>query len=376
MSLKLLLISCYGYPSESNLYNSGFVHSRALAYRNGGHQVKVFVPDMSLKSPFTYQFEGIEVLTGTTEDLEKELAAFSPDRLLIHFINRHIMKFLYRNKFSVSTLIWVHGYEALAWYRIFFEFKSLKQFAFLALANTRQLFNLNRFISRSKGRILFVFVSRWMHRVASQDTLQTISNFRIIPNPIDSSLFAYQPKGAEARKQILLVRPFSTGKYANDLAIKAILTLAQEACFHDMSFTIVGKGDYFQDLTAPLRKYQNVTLINRFYTQSEMAAAHRDHGILLCPTRMDAQGVSMCEGMMSGLVPITSNNTAIPEFVTDGECGFLTNNHQEIAARIMELYRNPDLFLQMSAKAHFHIQELAGQEKVLMQELEAIQTEN
>lgn len=375
--MKLLIISCYGYPSELNLYNSGFVHSRALAYQKAGHQVKVFVPDTGVEAAFTYQFEGIEVLTGTTGDLEKEISVFSPDRLLIHFINRHIMKFLYRNQFSVPSVIWVHGYEALAWYRIFFEYKSLKQFAKLALANSRQLFYLHQFISRSsKGRILFVFVSKWMHRVASQDTLQTIDHYRIIPNPIDSNLFSYQAKTAEARKHILLVRPFSTGKYANDLAIKAILTLAQEPCFQDLNFTIVGKGDHFSDLTAPLRKHKNVTLINRFYTQSEMAAAHKTHGILLCPTRMDAQGVSMCEGMMSGLVPITSNNTAIPEFVADKISGFLTNNYQEITAKILHLYRNPDLFLEMSANAHFYMQEIAGQEKVLKQELEAIQSEN
>jgi glycosyltransferase involved in cell wall biosynthesis len=107
-----------------------------------------------------------------------------------------------------------------------------------------------------------------------------------------------------------------------------------------------------------------------------MAAAHKTHGILLCPTRMDAQGVSMCEGMMSGLVPITSNNTAIPEFVKDRVSGFLTNSYQEIAASIQYLYDHPNQFLEMSANAHLHIQDIAGHEKVVKLELKAIDTEN
>ena len=67
---------------------------------------------------------------------------------------------------------------------------------------------------------------------------------------------------------------------------------------------------------------------------------------------MDSQGVSRDEAMSSGLVPITTDITAIPEFVNH-ECGILTppEDYKSISKGIIELYNNPEMFLQMSENA-------------------------
>ena len=57
-----------------------------------------------------------------------------------------------------------------------------------------------------------------------------------------------------------------------------------------------------------------------------------NNGIFICPTRQDAQGVSMCEAMSSGLVPITLYNTAIPECLPNDER--LVNNNKIIKEKI------------------------------------------
>lgn len=92
---------------------------------------------------------------------------------------------------------------------------------------------------------------------------------------------------------------------------------------------------------------------------------------MLIPTRQDAQGVSMCEAMSSGLVPLTSNNTAIPEYVYD-DCGYLTNNYHELAAAIEELYYDSNLFLEKSKNASKNISELCSPKVVIKKELELI----
>ncbi len=51
-----------------------------------------------------------------------------------------------------------------------------------------------------------------------------------------------------------------------------------------------------------------------------------NYGVFLSPTRMDAQGVMMCEVMASGLLTISSDNTAIPEFIVDEQNGILIDN--------------------------------------------------
>jgi len=98
---------------------------------------------------------------------------------------------------------------------------------------------------------------------------------------------------------------------------------------------------------------------------------HDRHGVFLCPTRQDAQGVSMCEAMASGLVPITSDNTAIPEFVSDEE-GYLTRGADEIAMAIRTLDEQPQLFLEKSRKAAARSLAQTGWQATVAQEIELI----
>ena len=95
------------------------------------------------------------------------------------------------------------------------------------------------------------------------------------------------------------------------------------------------------------------------------------NGVFLCPTRQDAQGVSMCEAMSSGLVPVTSNNTAIPEFVEDKHSGFLnTNNPVNFADSIEFLLKNPKIFLKISKNASSSIEKICSSKIVAKLELE------
>jgi L-malate glycosyltransferase len=270
------------------------------------------------------------------------------------------------------VLIWVHGTEALGWYRRLFNF-NIKEFPRYVLQNTRQMYCFRRFIQLSKDKdVTFIFVSKWMKDILEADTLSKISKFEIIPNPIDDKLFKYHEKSPDLRKKILLIRPFTSKKYANDIAINAILHLSKKSIFKDLEFTIYGKGKYFTPLLKKVEKFENVKVFNRFLSQQEIAEVHKKNGIFLCPTRQDAQGVSMCEAMSSGLVPITSNNTAIPEFVEHKKTGFLTKNEFQIATCIEYLYNNPNVFSVISKNASISIREKCRPDIVILRELKLI----
>jgi len=77
----------------------------------------------------------------------------------------------------------------------------------------------------------------------------------------------------------------------------------------------------------------------------------------------------MCEAMCSGLVPVTSHSTAIPEFVTDGVSGFLTHRPSEIAAALLTLLRSPETFNRMSAAAADEVRRKAALDMVVDKEL-------
>jgi glycosyltransferase involved in cell wall biosynthesis len=80
----------------------------------------------------------------------------------------------------------------------------------------------------------------------------------------------------------------------------------------------------------------------------------------------------MCEAMSSGLVPITSDNTAIPEFVQDLKSGFLTKNAIEVASAIELMYYKPELFQSISQQAAYFINHKCSIESIVSKELNII----
>ena len=175
------------------------------------------------------------------------------------------------------------------------------------------------------------------------------------------------------RKKILTIKSFASKKYGNDITTKGIVELSKRACFKDLDFEIYGSGERFDKDNAPLRKFKNVHLHNTFLTQNEIVIAHKKAGIYIGTTRMDAQGVSRDEAMSSGLVPIASNCTAIPEFV-DENCGILIppESYVELADAIENLYNNPDLFMKLSEGAAKRVRSQCSKEHTIDKELKLI----
>jgi glycosyltransferase involved in cell wall biosynthesis len=362
------------YPKEGDYYRNAFIHRRVINYKEymPNIDITVFVLDNKLKEQNNYSFESINVIEGNKERLLNLIEREKPKKLLIHFLDRHMMNVIEKINFKIPVLIWVHGAEALGWYRRLFNF-DIKEFPKYMLYNTIQMFNFRRFIKLSRNNnVTFIFVSKWMKNILEADTLSKVTRFEIIPNPIDDKLFKYQEKSPDLRKKILLIRPFASKKYANDIAINAILHLSKKPIFNDLEFTIYGKGKYFDSLVKKVEKFENVKVFNKFLSQQEIAEVHKINGVFLCPTRQDAQGVSMCEAMSSGLVPITSNNTAIPEFVEHKKTGLLTEDEFEIATSIEYLYNHPNVFSFISENASKSIREKCQPEIVISRELKLI----
>ncbi len=201
----------------------------------------------------------------------------------------------------------------------------------------------------------FVYVSDYLRRTVEEDYgLSQYPNLRIhiIPNCIDTKLFAYQEKTAEQRKKILSIQSFASPKYCNDLTAAAIVLLSKEPFFDELEFLIAGDGALFEKTVAPLRKFKNVTICRRFYSHEELAALYAEYGIAILPTRQDTQGVSRDEAFSCGMAVITSNCACVPEFC-DESCAILAQpeNPQAIASGVKRLYGDADYFMQMSKAA-------------------------
>lgn len=379
-SPKVLLVA-NAYPSPHALYKNGFLHRRVLAYMREGVRVSVFYVHPPVKTAYEYWFEGVHVTVGNEAAYREHLGLNRFDSVLIHFVSPAMWQPLLEPRWwDVPVVVWVHGFESEAWFRRWFTFLGGSRATTRALEQNvahhqPQLALLRRIFEGERPNVTVVNISHWfLENVVVPDVGAAPTRGVVIPNYVDGDLFTASPPQADFRKKILSIRPFASTKYANDLTVEAILELSRRPYFGELSFTIVGEGALFDEVTAPLKQFPNVDLVNRFLTQEEVARAHKQHGVFLCPTRFDSQGVSMCEAMASGLVPVSTDVAAIPEFVHDGHTGLLSPGEDPLglAESIERLFFNPELFERLSANAARGIRSQCGFDATIGKELEVI----
>lgn len=350
------------YPDEKNPATVGFVHSRVKEYIKHGINVEVLrISNVNR----TYEFDGVKVIENNSDELYKVAQKNKYSKILVHFLCPEMDRIIK----DFPVIAWVHGVEALHWKRRLFNISL--SFPKYIITNNKQL-KYFRSVVQTKKDITFVFVSEWMKDIAVADLKTSISNYSIIPNYINGDEFKYTPKTDDQKNNILIIRSFASKKYANDISVKIIKELSKKEYFKKLKFTIYGKGKLFQKTLAPIMNYSNVEVNNRFVQHNEISELHKSHGIFLCPTRQDAQGVSMCEAMCSGCVPITSNNTAIPEFL-DSNCGFLCDNKDiNSFVQAFDSLQSSQILCDMSKNTSSMIRERCGYKNTIEKEISLI----
>lgn len=366
------------YPDYGDLYKYGFVHSRLRAYAQEKLACDVF--RLASEEPYACrEFENIDVSTGDRDLLDLALQSGEYHHVLIHLMDRSIWEVVNRHLDRVKVTVWVHGAEIQVWQRRQFEFERMDEAEIerqKKLSDQRLAF-WREVLQKPHPNLRLVFVSQHFAQETMSDLGLDLASVphEIIHNYIDPNVFPYVKKSAADRLRLLSIRPFASRKYANDLTVKALLSISGEPWFKELSITIAGDGELFEEVTKPLAGMPNVTLAKRFLTHPEIAQLHRQHGVFLTPTRMDAQGVSRDEAMSSGLVPITSRVAAVPEFI-DESCGFLApeEDHEGLAAAIRALHDDAALFLRLSEAAARRVHDQSGFEQTVRREMALIES--
>lgn len=375
LSRSNVLVLSNQYPSYDNLYRNMFVHKRMMAYKEDGFVYDVMRMNIYAKDGF-HEFEGINIVEGQSQTLANILETGQIQTVCVHFLDRQMWEVLKQFGKKIRILVWVHGSEIQPWWRREYNYTSDaelekgKQDSAIRMKFWKEVFD-----DLPNHNIHFVFVSQYFADEIFEDNKIKLSpdSYSIIHNCIDTEMFHYVKKDPEQRKHLLSIRPYASRKYANDLTVNCILELSKKDFFNDLSFTLIGNGDLFEETVKPLRKFSNVTLQKTFLRQEEIAEYHKKFGIFITPTRMDAQGVSRDEAMSSGLVPVTNAVTAIPEFV-DESCGILapSEDYLEMTAGIEKLYREPELFEMMSKNASERVKRQTAKEHTIVREEQLI----
>lgn len=379
MNKKYLVIT-NAYPSEDNLYRNGFIHRRVKAYEKYNIDIEIFVLNPSYQKIETYEYQNIKVSRGNKEIFRVFLQQNNYIKGLIHFVSLDMIEVLRDTAPNMPLIIWIHGFEAESWHRRWFNFlQSRNQLQRIINMSKdyypKQLDLMHWLYTTKELNIKFIHVSKWFKdHIAEPDARAKARNTYIIPNLIDEEIFNYKLKSPSDRLKILSIRPYASRKYANDQSVKAVLELSKRPFFKRLEFSFYGDGSLFDETISPIKHFKNVKIHKGFLKQEEIANLHKEYGIFLCPTRLDSQGVSMCEAMSSGLVPVTSNISAIPEFVEHRRNGLLASPEDwvSIANEIENLYFNPSLFSRLSQNASRDIVSKCGKNVVIKNEMELI----
>lgn len=362
------------YPSYDDLYRNGFVHSRVKAYRE--HGVTVDVLRLRKDQPISWhEFQDIDVITGSQQALRRMLASGRYRHVLVHFLDPDMWDVLKDFIDTIRVTVWVHGAEVQPWWRREYNYQNEADLEKAKVESDSRLEFWRGLFNVRPANLSYIFVSRYFADEVIEDVGVCLPEnfYKVIHNPVDTDIFSYVEKMVEQRNRILSIRPYASRKYANDLSVRAVLELSKESFFENLEFRFVGDGALFDEVLEPLRKFSNVIVERGFLSQPDIAKLHKEYGVFLCPTRMDAQGVSKDEAMSSGLVVVSNAVTAIPEFVDD-LCGILAGaeDHIGMAEGIKALYLDPGRFAAMSSSAAERARKQVGKNHIVREELALI----
>lgn len=376
--MKYLLIT-NAYPSEDKIYSNAFIHRRVKAYQQAGLDIEVVV--MTTKVRFDAVYDGVTVKFLDEFQLADYVNGHPFHKLLIHFMNLKMFQALKMMHTVPPVIIWMHGFEAEPWFSRYYNFLSSKQ-SFLDVMERKDSYYEEvkemflALMDKDLYDATFIYVSKsYKEKYVDPYLGKVPDQYHIIHNPINESLFPYRQKKPEHRFNICNIRPYTAKNYANDITRDVIIGLSKKKYFDELTFELHGDGPLFDDITKPLQKFSNVKLNKAFVQQHEIHEIHARNGIYLGPTRHDSQGVSLCEAMSSGLVPISNDIGAIKEFILDNETG-LVSDRDDVAGMIELidfLVNHPDVFLRLSHNAAQAIRRLTGEGMITRKELEVIE---
>ncbi|WP_410879100.1 glycosyltransferase family 4 protein [Myroides sp. DW712] len=358
--MKLALITSR-YPKENQPYNHMFVHVRALYFQSQGVEVTVLVP---AKSEENYTFQGIAVKEAPAKVLVRLLTQF--DVLYLHLLNQYPLVdggFSIYNairKKQYNTAIYLHGADVLLYPDGFFDFKwKLKSMVKVCYTNGWKRYAMARFFKKimQNKKYAILTPSKWLasklQGIYGVDQ-QAIS---VIPNGIDVDFFT-SSGGFESRYKMLCIRPLNS-----EYPVEDCVRLMQ---FMPDAFTldIYGEGEDYpkiNQLIQELKLNHRVRIVKQFFVREELPQLFQQYGIFNAFSKSDTQGVTMCEAMASKLLVLSTNKTAIPEFIQDNKTGLLYDEQEgmeHFAQRIVTICKDREAFDHMITSGRIAMQQI------------------
>lgn len=321
--MKILVLAA-DYPNNAGGVSLMYIHARNKVYVTAGIEVYV----LNFKAKESYVYEGIKVLS--LKEYVKDNRRY--DILIAHAANlKNHYKFLkkYGDRFP-RFIFFFHGHEVLKvrdTYSPPYPYMKTKGISNSWIQDVYDSIKLSvwrRYYPSVYKKSQFIFVSDWMrNKFIKYVKIQTPKDKTyIIPNNV-GTVFEKTNYDITVQKKydFVTIRSNLDGsKYSIDVVNR----LAQNN--PDYKFLIVGSGDFFNYFTKP----DNITWVSGSLTHEEIPEILNKARCALMPTRLDAQGVMMCEMATFGIPLITSDIDICQEISGIFDNVIMINNEKTI----------------------------------------------
>lgn len=359
--MKIAVFTEY-YPSSENPGSGVYVQTRAAAYRAAGDEVRVY---RVRPGPATWaQHAGVSVLAAEAEPVRDEYEGFAPDVLAVHTPHPSAPHTQLAAALTTPTVAWIHGYEAML--TAFRGYHRGLNRALSLLHDVRKLSRLRRWLADAAA---VVYVSDWLRRAAEASLRFRHPHSAVIPNPVDTDRFT--PRRApfsSGRPHGLALRPLR-GVQGLDVAVDAY------AGVHDTELVIIGTGPEAERLRSQIARRQAAArLEERAVPHDEVAGLISAFDYFVVPARSATQCLAMCEAMACGLPVVATRVGGIPEFLHDGQHGFLVRPGKpaELRRAIIRLVSEPERAREMGRQARAYVDKRCSIARSVARELELL----
>lgn len=360
--MRIAILTEY-YPGPDHWGRGVYVHTRAAAYLQAGHQVRVYL--VSSGGPEEGEYEGVPVIRARLEQASADLEAYAPDVVALHTPYPGVPHTRLAEGCTVPTVLWIHGYEAMI--TALHGYHHGWERGLSLVGDVRKLWRFRRSLP---GAAAVVYVSDWLRRSVERTIVYRHPRTRVIPNPVDTNRFRPRvDRSGNGRLRGLTLRPLDR-VHGVDVAIEAFRGL------EDTELTIVGRGPDAARLRREIgRSAAPVQLEEVSVPHDRMPDVLARYDYFVSPERKTpTQGVAMCEAMACQLPVIGPRAGGVPEFVRDGQDGYLVHRGRPAALRraVRQLIAEPDRLREMGRNARERVRATCSAARVVPAELELL----
>ena len=186
--------------------------------------------------------------------------------------------------------------------------------------------------------------------------LNHIENYKIINHGVNEDFFLIPQKSNTPSQIINLIYISPILSYKNHInVIDAVNMLSDE---FNVQLSIIGSGDprlvnimlsHIKSIDQRGKTFKYLGFIKNENIPKLLAKSD----IFIFASRCEAFGITLLEGMASGLPIACSNRSALPELLSDCGLFFEASNNKSIAESLRLLIKNPVLRIQLGEKARF-----------------------